>query len=126
MEKILDLIKYSEYKWKICADLKVVAILQGLQGGYTKFCCFLCEWDSRLRAQHYIQSVWPARTFGPGEKNVLALPLVAPDKIILPPLHIKLGLVKNFVKALPKEGVAMVYLKQFFPKLSEAKVKEGV
>jgi len=24
----------------ICGDLKVAAMLTGLQGGYTKFCCF--------------------------------------------------------------------------------------
>jgi len=39
-----------------------------------------------------------------GEKNVIAEPLVDRSKIILPPLHIKLGLMKQFVKALDKDG----------------------
>lgn len=125
MENILSSISYHDHNWKICADLKVVALLQGLQPGYTKHCCFLCEWDSRCREKHYSQTEWPKRTFGPGERNVLAHPLIPASKIILPPLHIKLGLVKNFVKALNKEGQALVYLMQFFPKLSDAKVKEG-
>jgi hypothetical protein len=25
----------------------VIALLLGFQLGYTKYCCFLCEWDSR-------------------------------------------------------------------------------
>jgi len=36
----------------------------------------------------------------PGEKNVVSPPLVLPEKIYLPPLHIKLGLMKNFVKGM--------------------------
>jgi len=37
---------YEDHQWNICAELKVVALLIGLQGGCTKLCCFLCEWDS--------------------------------------------------------------------------------
>ncbi|MGH0180896.1 UNVERIFIED_CONTAM: hypothetical protein FKN15_005291 [Acipenser sinensis] len=44
----------------------------------------------------------------------------------MPPLHIKLGLMKQFVRALDKESAAFKYLQDFFPKLSEAKVKAGV
>lgn len=40
MKVLVDKIKYSQYLWNICADLKVVAILTGLQGGYTNFLCF--------------------------------------------------------------------------------------
>lgn len=41
-------------------------------------------------------------------------------------LHIKLGLIKNFVKAFDKEGQVFSYLKTLFPQLSLAKIKEGV
>jgi hypothetical protein len=40
----------------------------------------------------------------PGERNVDHDPLVDAAKVFLPPLHIKLGLVKNFVKAMKKYG----------------------
>lgn len=53
-------------------------------------------------------------------------PLTDPEKICLPPLHIKLGLVKNFVKAFQKDGPAFAFLTTFFPKLSQAKIKEEV
>ena len=39
---VLVKIKYEEHQ-QICGDLEVVALILGLQLGYTKFCCFLCE-----------------------------------------------------------------------------------
>ena len=41
-------------------------------------------------------------------------------------MHFKLGLMKNFVKAMNQEEAAFTYLREKFPKLSEAKLKEGV
>jgi hypothetical protein len=67
-----------------------------LQLGYTKHCCFLCEWDSRDRKNHIQKQLLKHDSLIPGKKNVLNNPLVNPEKIFLPPLHIKLGLVKNF------------------------------
>lgn len=127
MQLLLKHIEYSRYNWNICGDLKVVAILLGLQLGYTKYCCFLCEWDSRARDSHYVRKVWPPRRdLVPGQKNVKHDPLVDPKNIYLPPLHIKLGLMKNFVKAMNKESEAFTYLRQRFPRTSDAKIKEGV
>jgi hypothetical protein len=39
--------------WNICADLKIIGLLLGLQLGDTTFPCFLSEWDSRDKAHHY-------------------------------------------------------------------------
>ena len=47
-------------------------------------------------------------------------------KILLPPLHIKLGLMKNFVKVMDRTGSAFKYLAEKFPRLSETKIKERV
>ena len=44
----------------------------------------------------------------------------------MPPLHIKLGLMKNFVKAMDRNGTAFLYLRQKFLLLSDAKIREGV
>ena len=52
MKVLLNLINYNEHKWKICGDLKVIAILLGMQLGYTIYCCFLYIWDSRDRSSH--------------------------------------------------------------------------
>ena len=47
MELLLEAIKYSEYQGRLCGDLKVIGLLMGMQAGFTKYCCFLCLWDSR-------------------------------------------------------------------------------
>lgn len=36
MELLLGNIQYDTHKWLICGDLKVISILLGQQGGYTK------------------------------------------------------------------------------------------
>ena len=61
-----------------------------------------------------------------GSHNVINLPLVPKHSIILPPLHIKLGLMKQFVKALNVNNPSFLYLKSKFTKLSDAKIKEGI
>ena len=78
--------------------------------------------------EHYVKRDWMLRTeYEPGVSSVHHIPLVDPDKIFLPPLHINLGLMKNFVKALGKtESAGFQYLVEKFPKISAAKLKEGV
>ena len=61
-----------------------------------------------------------------GKQNIMHKPLVKSDITFLPPLHVKLGLFKQFVKALGKEFSAFAYLAEKFPSLSQAKIKEGV
>jgi hypothetical protein len=111
MKILLELIKYDEHKWQICGDLKIISLLLGQQGGYMKYPCFLCLWDSRADNMHYTKKVWPERTeFVPGSYSMKQEPLIDLKKILLPPLHIKLGLMKNFVKALDKDGKTIKYL----------------
>ena len=54
------------------------------------------------------------------------MPLVDRRNIVSPPLHIKLGLIKQFVKALCKEGNCFQYIKAAFPRVSEEKIKAGI
>jgi hypothetical protein len=61
----------------------------------------------------------------PGEVNVHDA-LVDAVKVFLLPLHIKLLLVKNSVKALQKDDLAFSYLRQKLLCLSKAKIKEGI
>jgi len=62
----------------------------------------------------------------PGEKNVANLPLILPKKIFLPPLHIKLGLMKNVLKDMGKTCRGFEYLRNKFPNVSDAKIREGI
>ena len=43
-----------------------------------------------------------------------------------PPWHIKLGLMKQFVKAMDTAGDGFNFLKTKFPYFSKAKIKEGI
>jgi len=61
MKLLLGKIKYDEFKWKLCGDLKVVALLLGMKLGYTKYCCFLCEWDSRNKMNHFVNKLCQGR-----------------------------------------------------------------
>lgn len=124
---LLAALRYEEYGWEVIGDFKVVGFLRGLQGGFTKFPCYLCLWDSRATDRHYRQRQWPLREdHSVGNANVKAPFLVDANKILMPPLHIKLGLVAQFVKALDYTSKAFLYLQELFPKLSEAKVKAGI
>jgi hypothetical protein len=70
---------------------------------------------------------WPKRkNLTPGKKNVTYKPLVDPKKVYLPPLHIKLGLMKNFVKVMDHDCQGFLYLQRKFPRISNAKIKEGI
>ncbi|GBP73879.1 hypothetical protein EVAR_82708_1 [Eumeta japonica] len=136
LELVLCKLKYKDHGCQECGDFKILGMLPGQQSGLTKFIrsllshrhknFFLCLLDSRDRANHWTKMCWPPRMFNVGEKNVLHETLVPPHKVLLPPLHIKLGLMKQFVKSLPREGTCFKYLISKFPGLSEAKLKEGV
>ena len=64
--------------------------------------------------------------FLPESKNVKAHPLVAPAKPLLPPLYIKLGRMKNFVKGMDKDGERFKYLPGKFSALSETKLQASI
>ncbi|XP_076815020.1 uncharacterized protein LOC143461117 isoform X1 [Clavelina lepadiformis] len=105
----------------------MVNFLLGQQSGYTKYPCFICLWDSRARTDHWVKKGWPPRdSMRVGEGNIINEPLVARKKIIIPPLHIKLGLMKQFVKALPATGDCFNYICRTFPALTIEKLKAGI
>ena len=103
-------------------DLKVVSLLLRMQLGYTKYCCFLCEWDSRDKKNHYVNKPWPKRTsLTTGEKNVINPPLVLPEKIIC---HLCISAhnagphEKNSVKGMDKTVRGFEYVRNKFPNAS--------
>lgn len=126
IKKTLELIKYADLQIHVGGDLKMIGFLMGLQKGYTKHMCFLCLWDSRDKSNQYTHASWPLRKENiVGQHNISHPPLIPTDKILLPPLHIKLGLFKQFVKSLSSLE-AKQFISNLFPKLSEAKLSEGI
>jgi len=75
----------------------------------------------------YSRKDWTARkSLEPGIMNVENQPLVEPSKILLSSTHLKMGLKKSFVKAMNQVEAAFTYLREKFPRLSEAKLKECI
>ena len=115
MKTVLQHIQYDHHHWIICVDLKMVNFLLGQQSGYAKFPCFLCYRDSRDKANHWKVKNWPVwEHLKVGDKNVIHDQLVPFEKVIFLPLHIKLGLMKQFVKALGKTGQCFQYISSVF------------
>lgn len=89
--------------------------------------CFLCLWDSIAKDQNWVNGNWPLRKVMIRRKqNVINEPLVAKEKIIFPPSHIKLGLMEQFVKALHRNGLCFGYLSRKFSGISMVKLEAGI
>ena len=61
-----------------------------------------------------------------GSNIIVNNPLVDRNKILFLPLHFKLGLITQFIKALDKDGSCFFYLCRVFPGLSIKKLKGGI
>ena len=124
---MFERLKYGDQQWLICVDLKMVNFHLGQQRGYTKYPCFLCYWDSRADKDHWVRKEWLSRhRLIPAEKNVINGPLVDRKNIILPLLHIKLGIMKQFIKVLDRDGDCFHYICSTFPRVSDEKKQAGI
>ena len=106
----------------------MVNFLLGRLSRFTKYPCFLCIWDSRDTAQNYEKKDWPARQelVPCRAENIINNSFVDRDRILFPPLHIKLVLIKQFTKVLDKNGSCFTYLCRTFPGVTIEKLKAGV
>ena len=126
VKQLLIKINYAQFNWYVCSEFKMLGVLLGLQSGYIKYSCFLCLWNSRNDSEHYEKMHWLTwEELTSGMYNVIREPLVSWEKVLLPPLYIKLGLVKQFIKALDFEEVFQEIC-LMFPRLSDAKIKGGI
>ncbi|GAB0089264.1 hypothetical protein DMENIID0001_037820 [Sergentomyia squamirostris] len=125
MAKVIDAIKWSDHQWEICSDYKVVSKLMGLKPGFPSFMCHLCLWNTRSRSEHYVRKEWPPREdFEVGKYSIIETIVVPPGKVLMAPLHVKLGLVKNFLKTLKTDSEAFTHYRRLFKELSDGKAHE--
>lgn len=136
IEQVLDKIKYNLHQWKVCSDLKMVAVFLGITGGNAKYPCFICQWDHGSKYDKYND---PAFVFR-GEPEVgkfgqKYMPLIDRKKVMIPPLHVKLGVVTNFLKTLTDNKQLLKdqntptfdYLKTLFgTAVNDSKIKAGM
>ena len=84
-------------------------------------------WDSSAQKKHRVETNCPPRSdFQPGDPNILHESLDNRKKLIFRPLVIKVGLMKQFVKAVDTDGDCFKYINLRFPRLSVVKNKAGV
>ena len=77
----------------------ILESLLGVQGGCTKYLCCFCLRENRTVEQHLVRREWPLRgSLEHGKNNVINQALIPVNKILLPPLHIKLAPVKQLIK----------------------------
>ena len=101
----------------------MVGPVLGLKSGYTMY-LFLCLWENRGDDQDYVRQEWPLRQgLKTGSYDVQSHPLVEPNKILLPPLHIKLGVMK---KSMNRENSGFCFLQEKFPWISMEKLKADI
>lgn len=89
-----------------------MALLLGPQLGYTEHEELLFH-GTTAREGHFTlkRTFTNSQHWVPGQKVVAKEPLVDPTKIVLPPLNINLGLMKNFVEALNTDGESFQWLR---------------
>ena len=121
MDHLLSAVYYPEHKCLISGDLKVVELVLRLQGWYTKYPCFLSLWNSQADNQHYVR-----RGFKSDSHNVQFHSLIELNKILLSPLHIKFGGMKDIVKVMDREGSGFAFRQEKFPHVSMEKLKAGI
>ncbi len=101
----LSLLKYDEFKWMVQADLKVINIISGLKMAACKWPCYLCKWNSKATKEHFLPGLyeeWSDSERVPGSFSFIEEPLVPAAKIVIPELHVKLGVFQCFLRSLFK------------------------
>jgi hypothetical protein len=138
IKKALKLIDYDNHGWPVIADLKLLNILCGIGCHSSTNPCLFCDWKGTFRSnkldQQYDQpNAQPREQFVVGSKSVTNIPLITLDKVLLPALHIKIGLIGQFVKKLyktykenQKDHLGYKYLQELFHRKSEAKLQAGI
>lgn len=81
----------------------------------TKYPFFLCEWDSCVKDKHFSEKLWPRRTLKFGKNTLKSC--VQFQTMLLSLHYIKLGIMKQFAKALPEDGYTFKYQTSKIPRL---------
>ena len=123
--------KYDQHEWQVVADLKLLNIMCGVGTASSRHPCVLCTWYGTHRRdldKQYFQSDILPRSCGVqiGTYSQLDESLIKLKNVIIPPLHIKLGLISQFIKKLDNGGEAFDFLGNLFEHKSEAKLLAGI
>ena len=128
MKMLLTKIKYDEHKWMVCGDLKVLSIMLGQLGVIPNTLAFCVYGTVELKISTGLVSNCQREMSLQLEKRIFSMKVwyLLTKYILLPPLHVKLGLMKQYVKSLDKSGKCFKYICQKFSFLSDEKLKAGM
>ena len=91
-----------------------------------KYSGFICLWGRRARNDHWVKKGWPPTgSMRIGEAYIINEPFVAREKIIIPPLYIKLGLMSCLWKSFRQLGIASCVCREF-PDSTISQLKAGI
>lgn len=132
MKEILEAVNYNAHKWRICCDLKVVAILCGMQEGIQPICvlcaCGIQDLAIKIKT-HSTNEIIGHLEHTIEQQNIKKTSLVDNNKVLIPPLHVKLGVVKSFIKRIAERKEVFLSLRRVFPKrvggLSDLRLRAG-
>jgi hypothetical protein len=128
IEELLKKINYNKYLWHFCGDLKMIGVTLGIQGTNASRPCFLCDWERPRSGEMWsskkgnLRSSWIKGK----DPNIVAEPLVPLEKVLLPPLHIKIEIMTQIMKVFVQRPELSKFIHEKFPRLSEAKIQNGV
>lgn len=125
----LQLINYNSHRWKIIADLKLLNVLCGVGCPSVKNPCILCDWQGTYRSnkqyQQYHQNTQRRTDSVIGTKSIVADSLIDLNNVLLPPLHVKIGLIAQFIKKLGVNTPAYNFIADLLNHKSTAKLEAG-
>ena len=107
----------------LCVDLKMVNFLFRQQYGFTKYPCFLCMWDNRADLSTIPRTGLHEMKWCRVDPTTLSTILWWTDTKYS--FH-RCTLIKQFTKALNKNGSCFSYLCHVIPGLSIEKLKGGI
>jgi hypothetical protein len=117
----------EKINWNLCGNMKILQCYWGNKQHTQSFhVSYVNGWQSKGHTLDKKKYLPRRKDLIPGSKTIVHASLVDMQKNLLPPLHIKLGIMKQFVKALDRSGLCFQYLSNKFLDLSDAKVKEGI
>lgn len=116
LELLSESAKFRQYTWNLCGDFMIIGLLVVRQADFMKYYCFLCLWDSRTCVQALqAEGIESRSTFVPDVNSVKENPLIDMNKVLLPPFQVQHNIMKNFAKALDKNGATFQHLYTLFP-----------
>lgn len=96
---MLSKIRYERFKWKLDADLNMMAIALGIQEKKTNYPGFFCNWKRPEKGDIWTNDKGNQRTsWVPDlDKDVVFQPLIPQDCVLLSLFHLKVGLMTQII-----------------------------